>query len=138
MPNDQPELVHPSLYARAGDGTLFLQGVRCSACGRRAFPFQPYGCEKCGAHGEALEALSLEARGHLVSYAKVHRHQGKDIDAPFIIAQIQLDAGVFVRATLASPDDSSLKAGQRMTGGLVAAQGSNEGKLELRFSKEEL
>lgn len=131
------ELVHPSLYSQMEGGSLSLNGVRCSSCGRIAFPYQEYGCEACGAEVDALEALSLAARGSIVSFAKVHRHQGKDIAAPFVIAQVSMDGGVFVRCTMVAADDGELKSGQRVVGRLVAGSGANEGKQELRFSLED-
>ncbi len=134
--SDPAELVHPDLYNRLADGALRLNGVQCSACGHVAFPFQTYGCEACGAQSDKLEPLGLEAQGSLISFAKVHRHQGKDIEAPFIIAQIQLDCGVFLRATMTSSDDSGLKPGLRVTGQLAPGSGLNTGKQELRFGQE--
>jgi uncharacterized protein len=129
-------LVHPSLYATGKDGSLSLYGVYCSACGRSAFPYQQYGCEACGAEADALERLSLPARGSIVSFSAVHRHPGKDIEAPFVIAQVRLDSGIFLRCTMASGDDAGLKSGQRVAGCLIAGSGPHEGKQELRFRQE--
>lgn len=134
--SDPTDLVHPSLYSRTQTDNLSLHGVRCGTCGHEAFPFQQYGCEACGAEAGALEPLGLAAQGTIVSFAQVHRHQGKDIEAPFIMAQIRLDGGVFVRCTMVSADDTELKSGQRVAGHLVAGFGLNEGKQELRFDKE--
>lgn len=134
--SDPAELVHPALYSRQPDGTVRLNGARCGACGRISFPHQLYGCEACGAQADTLEPISLNANGSLISFAKVHRHQGKDIEAPFIIAQVRLDCGVFVRATMASPDEFGLKAGLRVSGRLTPGSGLNAGKQELRFGNE--
>ncbi len=129
-------LVHPSLYARAEDGSLSLHGVYCSTCGRSAFPYQEYGCEACGAEAVALERVSLPARGSIISFSSVHRHQGKDIEAPFVIAQVRLDSGIFLRCAMAPGDHAGLKSGQRVAGCLVAGSGPHEGKQELRFRQE--
>lgn len=134
--SDPAELVHPSLYSLKADSRPSLHGVRCGSCGRVAFPYQSYGCEACGAEDDSLEPIALEARGSIVSFAKVQRHPGKDIEAPFVIAQIRLDCGVFLRATMASADDTGLHSGQRVAGCLRPGSGLNAGKQELRFEKD--
>ena len=135
--SDPAGLAHPSLYHYTDDGSICLSGVRCRACGRPAFPYQTYGCENCGAEGDALEPLSLDARGRILSFAEVHRHQGKDIEAPFVIAQLVLEGGVFIRATMGASDARDLRPGQQVTGRLVAGSGTNQEKQELRFIRED-
>jgi uncharacterized protein len=89
----------PGLYDPA-DETPRLQGIRCEQCGATFFPPFGIGCEVCGAPESALQAASLDAMGVLHSVATVHLHGGKDIEAPFAIGEIQLDAGPLIRATL--------------------------------------
>src|SRR4051794_6246176 len=90
---------HPGLYDPADDQPA-LQGIRCDQCGTRFFPPFGIGCEVCGAPASALHPASLAAAGVLYSVATVHLHGGKDIEAPFTMAEIQLDDGPLIRATL--------------------------------------
>jgi len=89
---------HTGLYDVTGDRPV-LQGTRCASCGTTFFPALSLGCEVCGA--TQLEAIALEATGVLHSVATVHLYQGHDIEAPFAIGEIQLDAGPLIRGTMA-------------------------------------
>ncbi|MGO9558824.1 MAG: Zn-ribbon domain-containing OB-fold protein [Acidimicrobiales bacterium] len=100
---------HPGLYDPAKE-TPTLTGSRCTACDRVAFPPITIGCDACGA--EDLSTNELEATGTLYSFATVHLHQG-DLEAPFSIAEVQLDAGPLIRATMA-PDQVTMSIGQRV------------------------
>src|SRR5260370_17749521 len=92
--------VHPELYAPDAIANPLLNGGKCRACGYVFFPPQRYGCESCGAPPEKLEAVKLGGRGRLPSYATVHFHQGKDIEAPFTIGMIFLDDAPPIPSTL--------------------------------------
>ena len=130
------ELSHPDLYASRDGATVELLGMRCAACGYVAFPRQRYGCEKCGATGAALADVDLKTDGKLVSFATVHMHQAKNIAAPFVIGEVELDAGPTLRATMVEPNDESLDIGARVTGRLFPAPAAGApAKLELRFAK---
>jgi uncharacterized OB-fold protein len=111
-----------------------LNGGRCRACGYVFFPPQSYGCEYCGATAEQLERRSLRGAGTLASFATVHLHQGKDMEAPFTVGLIVLDDGPAIRAILTQRTDEGLKIGDRMRATIVAGEGERGG--ELRFSKE--
>jgi len=131
------ELSHPDLYRGSGGDSVELLGIKCTRCGYVAFPRQTYGCEKCGADGDALSNVELGSNGTLASYATVHMHQAKTITAPFVIGEIALDAGPTVRATMVEGDDESMQIGARVAGRLhpapTAAEGGGAPKLELRF-----
>jgi uncharacterized OB-fold protein len=130
------ELSHPDLYRRRGDSVELL-GMKCSRCGYVAFPRQRYGCEKCGAEGDALAEVELSSSGTLASYATVHMHQAKTIAAPFVIGEVALDAGPTVRATMVEGDDAAMQIGARVAGRLHPAPAPAESgsqKLELRFA----
>jgi uncharacterized OB-fold protein len=126
----------PALYSGA-ENPPSLNGGRCRKCGYVFFPPQHYGCESCGAPGEELEAVALPGRGRLHSFATVHLHQGKGIEAPFTVGVILLDDGPSIRSILTTRTDEGLKAGDRM-GATMVSQGSDEqGRqvMELRFEK---
>ena len=89
---------HRGLYDISADRPV-LQGTRCASCNTTFFPSLSLGCEVCGS--TQLDAIVLEATGVLHSVATVHLYQGHDIEAPFAIGEIQLDAGPLIRATMA-------------------------------------
>ena len=89
---------HKGLYDISADRPV-LQGTRCASCNTTFFPALSLGCEVCGS--TQLDAIVLEATGVLHSVATVHLYQGHDIEAPFAIGEIQLDAGPLIRATMA-------------------------------------
>jgi uncharacterized OB-fold protein len=89
---------HEGLYDTTGDHPV-LQGTRCRSCNTVFFPTLSLGCEVCGS--TQLEAVPLQPEGVLHSVATVHLYQGHDIEAPFAIGEIQLDAGPLIRGTMA-------------------------------------
>jgi uncharacterized protein len=137
MPNRKA--VHAELYAPDSADTPSLNGGKCRACGYVFFPPQRYGCESCGAPPEKLEAAELRGRGRLHSYATVHLHQGKDIEAPFTVGLIVLDDGPAIRSLLTNRTDAGLAIGDRMASVLVAAGTDQDGNemVELRFAMAE-
>ncbi len=114
----------------SADGEPRLNGGRCRACGYVFFPPQFYGCDSCGAGPDQLEPVSMAARGTLSSFATVHLHQGSDIQAPFTVGVILLEAGPAVRAILTQRTDEGLHIGDIMRGLVTEAA-------ELRFARAE-
>jgi len=114
-----------------------LNGRRCRACGYVFFPPQSYGCEYCGAPGDQLEPKVLRGAGALASFATVHLHQGKDMEAPFTVGVIVLDDGPAVRAILTQRTDEGLKIGERMRAVIVETNSEGARARELRFRREE-
>jgi uncharacterized OB-fold protein len=92
---------HPGLYDVSGSPPV-LKGTRCGSCGVSFFPPLTIGCEACGSPD--VEEMDLAARGRLHSFATVHRHRSGDIEAPFTIAEIVLDDGPVIRATMTTND----------------------------------
>lgn len=91
--------VHTGLYD-PNAASPQLNASRCENCGTVAFPAMQIGCEVCGATDDQLAAITIAASGVLHSVATVHLHSGKDIEAPFTMAEIKLDDGPLIRATL--------------------------------------
>jgi uncharacterized OB-fold protein len=112
-----------------------LKGGRCQ-CGYVFFPYQVYGCEKCGATGDALAPVLLDGAGQLVASARVLIHHSPARKPPFVVASVKLDAGPVVRALLAHDTTETLPVGKRMNACLVeTAQGEAGTPLgELRFA----
>jgi uncharacterized OB-fold protein len=136
MPEPSTPTPNSDLYSGSPEPTL--NGAHCRACGYVFFPPQWYGCEGCGAGIEQLESKSLAGQGKLSSFATVHLHQGKGIEAPFTVGVIVLDDGPAIRAVLTEKTDAGLKIGDNMRAVLVAAA-DDAGALvkELRFAKQE-
>ncbi len=89
----------PGLYD-PGDATPRLTASTCRACGTVFFPPLAVGCEVCGAPEDQLAGTAIAAAGTLHSVATVHLHHGKDIEAPFTMAEVKLDDGPLIRATM--------------------------------------
>jgi hypothetical protein len=100
---------HTELYDVEADPPI-LNGTKCSECGRAYFPPLHIGCEACGAPAEHLLPVTLAASGTVHSLAQVHLHRGQP-PAPFTIAEIQLDDGPLIRATL-GPDAEGVGIGE--------------------------
>ena len=136
-----PEAVaaHPELYAADSNPEPALNGRRCRACGYVFFPPQAYGCESCGAAPTEFDTLALRGSGTLQSFATVHVHHGKGIEAPFTVGVIALDDGPVVRAILTERTDVGLTIGDRMHSTLVPVGSDEGGKqiVELRFTRSE-
>ncbi len=109
-----------------------LRGGSCRACGYRFFPFQDYGCERCGASGSALRRQTWAGRGRLLARALVDR--GAD---SFVMARVALEAGVEVRALLdgasAEPPTGAALTAIRVP---VASGPDGHPAFELRFRAE--
>jgi uncharacterized protein len=129
----------PELYAADPALEPALIGRRCRACGYVFFPPQSYGCEVCGALASEFDTIALKGRGTLKSFATVHVHHGKGIEAPFTVGVIALAEGPVVRAVLIERTDTGLKIGDTMHSVLVSAGADDNANqiVELRFTKSE-
>ena len=95
-------LLKPALYGRADEEpsrSAYLKGGRCK-CGYVFFPWQSFGCERCG-DVESLEPIHLAGRGSVLSSVTVHLHASNDRPTPFVIAAVRLADGPVVRTLLA-------------------------------------
>ena len=91
-----------------------ILGHECRACGRRAFPPDPYGCERCGATVDELAPIELVAAGTIHALATVHRHHHDRPETPFTVASIVLDDGITLKGVLAGDrSDARQRAGRR-------------------------
>jgi uncharacterized OB-fold protein len=129
--------MQPALYTIGKEGPPSLNGGRCRKCGYVFFPPQQFGCEFCGAQPEQLETVMLAGRGKLHSFATVHLHQSKGIEAPFTVGVILLDDGPAIRSILTSRTGEGLQAGDRMSATTVRQGVDEQGRevMELRFEK---
>jgi uncharacterized OB-fold protein len=131
--------VTPPLYIAEGEPVLnrrvALAGGRCRECGNVFFPFQRYGCERCGSL--KLEEFAITGRGRLVSSAKVHWHVAPDRQAPFTIGSVITDDGAVVRALLDPESADTLRPGDIVTTRLVPETREGRGSFDVRFGSGE-
>jgi uncharacterized OB-fold protein len=95
-------LLKPALYGRSAEEasrSAYLKGGRCK-CGYVFFPWQSFGCERCG-DVESLQPIDLAGRGSVLSSVTVHLHATSDRPTPFVIAAVRLVDGPVVRTLLA-------------------------------------
>ncbi|RWA52939.1 hypothetical protein AU476_15575 [Cupriavidus sp. UYMSc13B] len=138
-------LLKPALYRAQGTPALpeqpALLGGTCR-CGHLFYPWQSYGCERCGATGDALTPAALSGRGRVESSAVVHLHASPERQAPFTVTAVRLEDGPLVR-TLALGSDAgrgtALVPGDAVVAVLAeVSDGQQEGStqaraLDLRF-----
>ena len=123
---------YPQLV-RLGDPPTIV-GQECTACGRRAFPPDPYACEKCGAGTDQLNGTELAATGSIHAVATVHRHHHPRPETPFTVATIVLDDGITLKGVLEG-DVSGAHVGSRVRGVTVPWETDEDGTevVDLRF-----
>lgn len=123
---------HAGLYDATAPVPV-LNGTRCGACEAVFFPPLDVGCAVCGS--TQLVGTPLSAAGELHSYATVHLHRGRDIEAPFTIGEVVLDDGPVIRAVLIGNDGYEI--GDRMAAEwvVVGADGAGSELVEPRFRR---
>jgi len=131
------QALKPALYTQPADACAppMLRGGRCNHCGYVFFPMQTYGCERCGAMGDALQPASLAARGVLVASARVLYHVRRNRVPPYVVVSVKLDTGPVVRSLLAEDTTATLPVGITMVGHMVQVdQMAGAAVYDLRFS----
>jgi uncharacterized OB-fold protein len=127
-------LLKPALYRASGTPDVpehpALLGGECR-CGHVFFPWQTYGCERCGSDGDALTPRALGGRGVVEACAEVHLHAAPDREAPFTVAAVRLDDGPLVRTLVAQECVGTLVPGDTVVTTLVKAGGASD----LRFTR---
>ncbi|MBO9376634.1 hypothetical protein GG804_07640 [Sphingomonas histidinilytica] len=88
---------------QADDGTPYLIGSRCDACGQTHLGrFE--NCPRCTARGKLTE-IHLSEKGVLYNYTIVYRSL-PGVTVPFISAVVDLDGGGTVKGNLLDVDPS--------------------------------
>jgi uncharacterized OB-fold protein len=108
-----------------------LVGGKCATCAHFFFPFQAYGCEKCGSL--ALESIQLSGRGKLICSARVHMSANPAFPAPYVVGSIQTEDGAVVRAILSVAAEADLVPGTTMVTELVPETRPEQGAHDIRF-----
>ena len=132
------QALKPSLFTVPAEARALpeLLGGRCR-CGHVFFPLQAYGCEKCGASGDALQPAALPASGTLVASSRVLLHARKDREPPYVVVSVRLDDGPVVRTLLDEDTTDLIAIGSPMRGRLVEVARSEAGApvVDLRFAR---
>ena len=132
------QALKPLLYTVPSQANALpeLLGGRCR-CGYVFFPMQTYGCEKCGATGDALQPVALPATGKLVASSRVLMHARKDREPPYVIVSVRLDDGPVVRTLLDEDTTDLLAVGAPLQGRLMEVGRAESGDpiVDLRFSR---
>lgn len=135
-------LLKPALYRAQGTPALpehpALLGGTCR-CGHVFYPWQSYGCERCGATGDALTPVALSGRGRVESSAVVHLHASPARQAPFTVTAVRLEDGPLVRTLALGSEAGQGTGGTRLVPGdaVVAVlaevlDGQQEGSTQAR------
>lgn len=97
-----------SVIRLADDGSFFLEGSRCTACGE-VLVGAHLACPKCAAE-ESLEPIRLAEKGRLYTYTIVHR-SFPGVKTPIISAVVELDGGGFLKGNLMDvpPEPSAIR-----------------------------
>ena len=80
------------------DGTPYLEGLKCTACGEVMAVGSRRACPKCATVG-ALEPFRLAERGRLYTYTVVYR-SFPGVATPFVAALVDLDGGGAIKGNL--------------------------------------
>jgi uncharacterized OB-fold protein len=91
----------------AADGSFYLEGSRCGACGE-VLVADHRACPNCAA-ADSLAPMRLADRGKLYTYTIVHR-SFPGVVTPLISAVIRLDSGGFIKGNLIGipPDPAAI------------------------------
>jgi len=86
-----------------------LEGSRCPECGERFYPPRVV-CLNC--YHEGLEPVPLSRRGKLYTFTIARMTlPGALVQAPYVIAQVELPEGLHIPTVLTDVDPESVKIG---------------------------
>jgi uncharacterized OB-fold protein len=123
-----------SVIDRSVGGPPGLVGGECRGCGAVFFPYQSYGCERCGRYGADLAVRVLAGRGTVQAATVVHLHADPRRPVPFTVVELCLDDGPVVRAVAA--DGTAMDVGTRVETVLVPVAEGEDELLGLRVRPE--
>ncbi|MEM1644794.1 MAG: Zn-ribbon domain-containing OB-fold protein [Ignisphaera sp.] len=102
----------PARVWRDRGARLRLEGSRCKRCGKVFYPPKP-SCPYCGNRG--TEMVELPKRGRVISWSIEYTvPEGYRIEAPIVVALIELENGVKVLSTLTDIDPGNVYDGMEV------------------------
>lgn len=123
---------HHGLVGALPSGDPVLKGGQCQSCGYIFYPYQTYGCERCGS--TEITCRDITPNGRLISWATVYIHPDKRRPAPFTVGEVELDTGPVIRAILdTSVEVTGLSPDLEMTGCLAPASPDEDEDEAFRF-----
>lgn len=92
-----------------------LTGVECTNCGHVSFPQRSI-CPECRHESVGkLEPRQLAGKGQVVTHTVVHdAPTGFELEAPYIMAIVELDEGPRITAQIVDTDASDITVGTRV------------------------
>ncbi|GAD82159.1 hypothetical protein FEK33_12200 [Nocardia asteroides NBRC 15531] len=121
----------PALYEVDEDGVPRLFGLRDSD-GFVSYPFQEYGSENNGDHGDRVRRIALAGRGTVTAVTDIHLAPNHRVGAPYTLASIVLDEGPMVRSVLIDGRDAGIDT--RVRAVTVTLERDSVQVAELRFT----
>lgn len=105
-------IMSPARVWRDRGARLRLEGSRCKRCGKVFYPPKP-SCPYCGNRG--TEMVELPKRGRVISWSIEYTvPEGYRIEAPIVVALIELENGVKVLSTLTDIDPGNVYDGMEV------------------------
>lgn len=107
--SSEPVIVNPEaepFWQACAQGRLSVQ--RCLACAER-FLFPRAFCPNCSS--DRLEWIDCSGRATLYSFTVVHRQAVPEIDAPYVLALVDLEEGPRLMTHVVDADPSQLQPG---------------------------
>lgn len=121
----------PDLYDVDDDGVPTLFGL-CDSTGFVSFPFQEYGSEYNGDHGDRVARIELCGTGVVSAITPIHSHLDPKVVTPYLLASIVLEEGPMVRSVLV--DAPQAQIGTRVRAITVPVARGDGQVAELRFT----
>jgi len=116
---------------RLGDGEDALEGSRCRACGDTFYPPRTI-CLSC--YHEGLDRVALSGHGTLYTFTIARMAlPGSFVQAPYVIAQVQLPDGVIIPTVLEDVDPETVKIGLELELVIERAMSDKEGNDVMAF-----
>ena len=116
------------------DGSPYLQGCKCGACGQIFLGDDRMVCSACSARNQ-MQPMRLADRGELYVFSIIYR-SFPGVETPFISAVVDLEGGGSVKGTLKNiaPDPDEIKLGMPVQVKYeIAARKDREGNEYMTF-----
>jgi uncharacterized OB-fold protein len=112
-------------YAREKNQRYRLEGARCVPCGKLAFPPRQV-CAHCRA--STFVPVRFSGEGTVVTWTAIHvAPEPYAMQAPYVVAIIELDEGVRLTAQIADATPAEVDTGSRVRHVFRRMRGEGEG-----------
>lgn len=105
-------IMSPARVWRERGAKLRLEGSKCKKCGKTFYPPKP-SCPYCGYR--ETEVVELPKKGRVISWTIEHTvPEGYRIEAPLVVALIELENGVKILSVLTDVDPDKVYYGMEV------------------------